>query len=65
MMGTNGGAGLKGIVQNILFMGSYYSIEVNTGRQLVKINTAKQTCKKGDSIEITVTTGDAPWYIND
>ena len=49
------GAGLAATVQNILFMGSYYTIEAFTGRQLLKIRSTGHHVTPGQHIQLSLT----------
>ncbi len=58
------GAGLEGIVQNSWFMGSYYTIDVATGRQLIKVRLPTNKFDKGATVKLSLSAG-SPWYINE
>ena len=60
----NESPGLEGIVQNSWFMGSYYTIEVATGRQQVKVRTLTSPFEKGAVVKLSLSAG-RPWYINE
>ena len=57
-----GDNGLKGIVQNIFFMGSYYTMEVSTGRQLIKIKTSNNAFILGETVQLSLSSAPA-WYV--
>ncbi|HTE12829.1 MAG TPA: ABC transporter ATP-binding protein [Chitinophagaceae bacterium] len=59
---NEGNNGLKGIVQNIFFMGSYYTIEVTTGRQLIKIKTSNNAFLLGETVQLSLSSAPA-WYV--
>jgi ABC-type Fe3+/spermidine/putrescine transport system ATPase subunit len=53
---------IKGIVGNILFFGSYYTIDVLIGKQLIRIKSANNQFVKGDTVYLSL----APekiWYV--
>jgi ABC-type Fe3+/spermidine/putrescine transport system ATPase subunit len=52
-----GGKGLKSTIQNIQFMGSYYSIEVTTGIQLIKINSSRNVFLPGETVVLSISSG--------
>ncbi len=52
----------NGIVGNILFFGSYYTIDVLVGKQLIRIKSANNQFVKGDTVYLSL----APekfWYV--
>ncbi|MEO6313503.1 MAG: ABC transporter ATP-binding protein [Chitinophagaceae bacterium] len=56
-----GSHGIKSIVQQVLFMGSHYTTEVDTGLQLLTIRTGKHGFKPGASVQISTTEAVACW----
>jgi len=46
--------GITAIVRHVFFMGSYYTLEADTGSQLIKIRTGKNVFKEGDSITLSL-----------
>jgi iron(III) transport system ATP-binding protein len=58
-----GSNGVAGIVQNIFFMGSYYTIEVTTGRQTIKIKTGNNHAfKLGETVQLSLLSA-STWYV--
>ena len=57
-----GDKGFKAIIQNIMFMGSYYTIEAATGRQLIKIKTSNNVYQTGEKVLLSLSAIPA-WYI--
>ena len=55
---NSNGTGLAATVQNISFMGSYYTIEAFTGRQLLKIRSPAYTVTPGQNVQLSLV--DAP-----
>ena len=57
-----GGTGIEAIVQNILFMGSYYTIEVKTAHQELKITTSSNSFIPGETVCLSIAAAGA-WYL--
>jgi len=53
IISTNG-AGLAATIQSISFMGSYYTIEAFTGRQLLKIKCISHRLTKGENVQLSL-----------
>lgn len=53
---------VRGLIQKIIFWGSYYTIEVLVNQQLITIQTNYDHFKTGDTVYITVSPADI-WYI--
>ncbi|HEY6504742.1 MAG TPA: ABC transporter ATP-binding protein, partial [Chitinophagaceae bacterium] len=53
---------IAGIVQKVLFAGSYYGIDVLIGKQLISIRSSDNLFKAGDTIYLTVSAVDI-WYL--
>jgi ABC-type sugar transport system ATPase subunit len=56
------GDGLKGIIQNKWFMGSYYMFEVMIDQQLLKISSADRSFDCGDEVSLLLPDASA-WYL--
>ncbi len=54
--------GLPAKIQNIFFMGSYYTIDVTTGRQLIRIRTNSNAFSLGETINLSLSSSSV-WYI--
>ncbi|HKO81371.1 MAG TPA: ABC transporter ATP-binding protein [Chitinophagaceae bacterium] len=59
---TTGNNGLNGIIKNILFRGSYYSIDVWVDEQLIRVQTSNDQLAVGGSICFTVSP-DKVWHL--
>lgn len=55
-----GSGGLQAIIKQVSFMGSYYTTEADTGRQLIKIRTVNNTFTNGSTVQVTLQAG-AAW----
>ena len=55
-------AALSGLIQKIIFWGSYYTIEVLVNEQLINVQTNYNHFTAGDTVYITVSPADI-WYI--
>lgn len=53
--------GLPVVVQQVLFMGSYYRVIAVNGKQLIKFNIKKIDTRKGDSLFISLEAGAGHW----
>lgn len=53
---------LHGIVKNVLFWGSYYTLDVLVAQQVIRIKTNNGKFSKGDTINLSLSPGNA-WYI--
>ncbi len=53
---------LQGIVQQQLYWGSYYTIDVLIGQQLVRVKTNNHKFNKGDTVNLSVL-ADAVWHL--
>lgn len=50
--------GIRGIVQNSLFLGSYFLVEAKAGGQLIRIKTKENHFSRGDSVFVLLSTKD-------
>jgi ABC-type sugar transport system ATPase subunit len=55
--------GIRGTVNNIIFYGSYYELEVLVSGITMTINTGNAEIKKGDTIYLSILPGSA-WYFD-
>lgn len=53
---------LHGIVQNVLFWGSYYTLDVLVAQQVIRVKTNNNKFSKGDTINLSLSPGNL-WYI--
>jgi ABC-type Fe3+/spermidine/putrescine transport system ATPase subunit len=54
---NEGCKGLKATIQNIQFMGSYYTIHVTAAAQLIKINTSRHVFLPGETVILSISSG--------
>jgi ABC-type sugar transport system ATPase subunit len=59
---TNSAGALDGVVRRIFFYGSYYDIDVDTGRQWVRIRTHDKRFSPGDTVYFSVSPADV-WAV--
>lgn len=57
-----GSNNLNGIVQNVLFWGSYYTIDVLVSGQTIRVKANSNQLIKGDAVGFSLSAGNA-WYI--
>lgn len=53
---------ITGKVETVLYWGSYYTVDVQTGRQLIRVRTNKKDWKAGDIVNLSLT-AENTWYI--
>lgn len=53
---------LHGTVQNVLFWGSYYTLDVLVAQQVIRVKTNNNKFSKGDTINLSLSPGNV-WYI--
>lgn len=53
--------GIQGIIQTILFWGSYYTIDVQVGNQLIRVQTRGNDFKVGAKITLTLSAENTCW----
>jgi len=58
----NGNNALTGTIQNILFWGSYYTIDVLIDQQLIRVKTNNYQFVKGDTVYLSLSAGDI-WFV--
>ncbi len=54
--------GLKGVVKDILFWGSYYTVDIAAGDQLIRIQSPQAEYARGQEVSLTFVMRD-PWYL--
>lgn len=54
---------VKGTVQRILFWGSYFTLDVQVGLQLIRVKTMNSELNTGDIIHLSVSSADM-WYVS-
>ncbi len=54
--------GINGIVNRVLYFGSYFVVEVIVSNQLLKVKTAENNIAEGDAISIQLSVS-KPWFI--
>ncbi len=59
---NNGKKGLVAVVQSVSFMGSYYIIEADTGKQLVKVKSDNNRFSVNEKITLSISP-EAEWFI--
>jgi ABC-type sugar transport system ATPase subunit len=55
---------VKGTVQRILFWGSYFTLDVQVGLQLIRVKTMNSELNTGDMIRLSVSASDM-WYVSE
>ena len=53
---------VKGIIHEIIYWGSFYTVEINVGNEMVSMQVRKPGYKKGDLVYLTLSE-DAVWYL--
>ncbi len=53
--------GIKGTIQKILYWGSYYTIDVLVGNQLIRTQTSNNEFKMGEEITLTLAVNNGWW----
>ncbi len=56
---SEAGNTVEGIIQTILFMGSYCKMDVMVGTQLLRVNTVSREYVKGDKVHLSVSVADS------
>lgn len=59
---TTGNNALAGTIQNILFWGSYYTIDVLIDQQLIRVKTNNDQFVIGDTVYLSLSAGDI-WFV--
>ena len=54
--------GLRGTIQKILYWGSYYTIDVQVGKQLIRAQTRANKFKEGEEITLEISVENT-WYL--
>jgi ABC-type sulfate/molybdate transport systems ATPase subunit len=52
----------NGIVQFVLYRGSYFTVGVRVGEQLMHVNTISNQCTAGDNVHLSLAVADR-WYV--
>ena len=53
--------GIRGTIQTILFWGSYYTIDVQVGKQLIRVQTRGNDFKVGAEVTLTLSANNSCW----
>lgn len=51
-----------GKVQTVLYWGSYFTVDVQTGGQLIRVRTNKKECNAGDTVNLSLS-AEKIWYL--
>jgi ABC-type sugar transport system ATPase subunit len=62
ILSSSANGAVKGTVQRILFWGSYFTLDVQIGLQLVRVKTPNNELNTGETIHLSVSSADT-WYI--
>ncbi|MEJ0101374.1 MAG: hypothetical protein WDO19_01955 [Bacteroidota bacterium] len=54
---------VKGIIQKVLFWGSYYTADILISRQIIKVRLSNNHFAKGDTIFLSILPANL-WYID-
>jgi ABC-type Fe3+/spermidine/putrescine transport system ATPase subunit len=56
------GHAVKGVVRDIRYWGSFYTLEISVGNEMISMNVRKPGFAKGDFVYLTLTE-DSVWYL--
>lgn len=61
-IGIAAGNAFTGKVQTVLYWGSYFTIDVQTGGQLIRVRTNKKECNAGDTVNLSLS-AESIWFM--